>query len=406
MQALVEAFRAALTSLAAHRLRSFLTTLGILIGTASVIAVVSLVQGMTESIKGQFADIGGSTLTLYAENDEDDWRLGKLNNITVQDIEVLRHRVAGVDQVAPILKVQAARASYKGRTTLPEVYGTTAEFQAVRARYPERGRFIVPADDIGRRRVTVIGEKLREDLKMPKDPVGEYILLGGEWFKVVGVMEPRGEVLGFNQDNYAAIPFDVARGMSGYANEPMISVSFTVPRMEDVEPVRERVRRALRASRRIKAGEEEPFTVEAADSFVKQFEKVTATITAVVAGIVGISLLVGGIGIMNIMLVSVTERTREIGILKALGATRRDIMVQFLLEAALLALLGGVIGIILGYGAGAGIAALIPDFPPASVPLWVVLTAAGFSALVGVVFGLMPASKAAGLDPIEALRYE
>jgi putative ABC transport system permease protein len=406
MQAYVEAFRAALASLAAHRLRSFLTTLGILIGTASVIAVVSLVQGMSESIKGQFADIGGSTLTLRAENSEDNWRTGKLNNITVQDIEILRHRISGVGQVAPILQVQAARASYKGRTTLPEVYGTTSEFQAVRARYPESGRFIVPADDVSRRRVAVIGAKLRDDLKMPKDPIGEYFMLGGEWFKVVGVMEPQGEIFGFSQDNYAAIPFDVARAMSGYANEPMIAASFTVDRMEDVEPVRERVKRALRASRKLKASDEQPFTVEAADSFVKQFEKVTGTITAVVAGIVGISLLVGGIGIMNIMLVSVTERTREIGILKALGATRRDIMIQFLLEAALLALLGGVIGIILGYGAGAGIASLIPDFPPASVPLWVVLTAAGFSALVGVVFGLMPASKAAGLDPIEALRYE
>ncbi|TCZ85662.1 ABC transporter permease [Lysobacter sp. N42] len=406
MQAYVEALRAALASLAAHRLRSFLTTLGILIGTASVIAVVSLVQGMSESIKGQFADIGGSTLTLRAENDNDNYRTGKLNNISVADIEVLRHRVAGVGQVAPMLQVPAARASYKGRSTMPEVYGTTSEFQAVRARYPQIGRFIVAGDDASRRRVAVIGTKLRDDLKMPKNPIGEYFMLGGEWFKVVGVMEPQGEIFGFSQDNYAAIPFDVARGMSGYANEPMLMASFTVQRMEEIDAVRERVRRALRASRRVKADAEDTFTVEAADSFVKQFEKVTGTITAVVAGIVGISLLVGGIGIMNIMLVSVTERTREIGILKALGATRRDILVQFLLEAALLALLGGVIGIVLGYAAGAGIAALIPDFPPASVPVWVVLVAAGFSALVGVVFGLMPASKAAGLDPIEALRYE
>ncbi|TBR09738.1 MAG: ABC transporter permease [Lysobacter sp.] len=406
MQAYLEAFRAALGSLAAHRLRSFLTTLGILIGTASVIAVVSLVQGFSESIKSQFADIGGATLSVDAINDNDNFRTGKINRLTAEDIGALRHRVAGIGQVAPIIGVPAALASYRGRTSNPQVLGTTSEFQQVRARYPQTGRFLVPADDSGRRHVAVIGTKLRDELHLPRNPVGEFITLGGQWFKVVGVMEARGEVFGFSQDDYAAIPFDVARAMTGNSNEPMFSASFTVQRMEELDAVRERARRALRTSRGLKPGVEDDFKIEAANSIKDQLEKITGTATAVLGGIVGISLLVGGIGIMNIMLVSVTERTREIGILKALGATRRDILVQFLLEAALLALLGGVVGIVLGYAAGAGIAALIPNFPPASVPLWVVLVAAGFSALVGVVFGLMPASKAAGLDPIEALRYE
>lgn len=185
-----------------------------------------------------------------------------------------------------------------------------------------------------------------------------------------------------------------------------MSVSFTVPKLEEVETVRERVKRAIRQSRDLKPGQDDDFKVEAADSVVKQFGQITTMATAVLGGIVSISLLVGGIGIMNIMLVSVTERTREIGILKALGATRRDILIQFLLEAGLLALLGGVIGIVLGFVIGQGVAGLIPNFPPASVPVWVVVAAAGFSALVGVVFGIMPASKAAALDPIESLRYE
>jgi len=348
MQAYLEALRAALASLTAHRMRSFLTTLGILIGTASVIAVVSLVQGFSESIKSQFADIGGATLSVQANNDNENFQSGKINTLTAQDIDALRRRVAGVGEVAPILVVPAAPASWRGRSSNPQVIGTTSEFQQVRARYPQVGRFLMPADDAGRRHVAVIGAKLREDLHLPANPVGQYIKLGGGWFKVVGMMERKGEVLGFSQDDYAAIPFDVARAMTGNANEPMISASFTAQRMDEIDAVSERARRALRASRGLKPGQDDDFKVQAADSFKQQFEKITGMATAVLGGIVGISLLVGGIGIMNIMLVSVTERTREIGILKALGATRRDILVQFLLEAALLALAGCVIGLVPG----------------------------------------------------------
>jgi putative ABC transport system permease protein len=406
MYIFMEAFRAALSSLMANRMRSFLTTLGILIGTGSVIAVVSLVQGLSESIKSQFADIGGSTMTLQAANNFENSRTGKINYITFDDVDVLRYRVSGIGAVAPMMGVMAAGVTYKGRTTSPQIIATTTEFQAVRTRYPELGRFIVDSDDKGRRRVAVIGAQLRDDLKMPENPVGEYFRIGNEWFKVIGMMEKQGELFGLSQDNYAVIPFDVGRALMGNNNEPLISVSFTLQKLEEAEQVRERVKRAIRTSRGLKPGQDDDFKVEAADTFIKQFEEFTTTATAVLGGIVGISLLVGGIGIMNIMLVSVTERTREIGILKALGATRRDILIQFLLEAGLLALLGGIIGIILGYLIGIGVAAMIPNFPPAQVPIWVVLAAAGFSAMVGIIFGIMPASKAASLDPIEALRYE
>jgi putative ABC transport system permease protein len=406
MNALGEAFRAALASLNAHRLRSFLTTLGILIGTMAVIAVVSVLQGFSDSIRDQFSDLGSNSLTLEALNDEENWRSGRINRLSFADIDALRYKVPGVKDVAPIIVANLGAVTWRTRNVTPQILGTTEDAQSVLGTATRLGRFITASDDQGGRRVVVIGVDVRDKLKLPRDPVGEFVLIGREWFKVVGVLEKRGEIFGFSQDNRAFIPFSVARSLTGTFDEPYMEVSFTVDDIGQVAQVKERALRAVRTTRGIKAGMTDDFEIKAADSFLKQFNQITGTATAVLAGIVGISLLVGGIGIMNIMLVSVTERTREIGILKALGATRRDILTQFLLEAALLSLLGGLIGIVLGLLAGMGIAAMIPDFPPANVPIWVMLAAAGFSALVGVVFGIAPASKAASLDPIEALRYE
>ncbi|MGA0084492.1 MAG: FtsX-like permease family protein [Gammaproteobacteria bacterium] len=406
MNVLGEAFRAALASLNAHRLRSFLTTLGILIGTMAVIAVVSVLQGFSDSISDQFADLGSNTLTLEAINEQENFRRGRINRIQFEDIEALRYRVSGIDSVAPTIAAPLGSTNYRGRSATPQILGTTEGSQDVLGLDTSIGRFLTASDDQNGRRVAVIGTDVRDELKLPDNPVGEFITVGNEWFRVVGILEKRGEIFGFSQDNRVLIPFNVARSLTGTFERPYMEVSFTITNLEELEQVRERALRTIRNSRGIRPGQEDDFTIKAADSFVKRFNQITATATAVLAGIVGISLLVGGIGIMNIMLVSVTERTREIGILKALGARRRDILVQFLLEAALLSLLGGLIGIVLGLLAGMGIASLIPNFPPAHVPLWVMAAAAGFSAIVGVIFGIAPASKAAALDPIEALRYE
>jgi putative ABC transport system permease protein len=219
-------------------------------------------------------------------------------------------------------------------------------------------------------------------------------------------MESRGELFGFNQDAFLIMPYSTALAFSGVMVRQDFSITFSVIDVEALETVKQRVIGLIRRAHGLEKDDPNDFRVEASDTIAKTFNTITSTITAVVAGIVGISLLVGGIGIMNIMLVSVTERTREIGIAKALGAPRHYILLQFLIEAMLLAMIGGVIGIVLGFGLAFGIAALIPNFPPPAVPWWAVLGSCLFSMLIGMVFGILPASKAANLVPIDALRYE
>jgi len=399
-----EAFRAALASLSAHRLRSFLTTLGILIGTMAVIAVVSVLQGFSDSISSQFSDLGSNTLTLEAVNEQDNFRSGQINRISFEDVDALRFRVSGIDRVAPIISAPLGATLYKGRSVLPQILGATEEAQDVLGVDTSIGRFLTGSDEKNGRRVVVIGTEVRDELRMPTDPVGEYLLIGREWFRVVGLLEKRGEIFGFSQDNRVFIPFSVARSLTGTFERGFMEVSFTVTNLAEVEQVRERANRTIRASRKIAPGKKDDFEIKAADSFVKQFNNITATATAVLAGIVGISLLVGGIGIMNIMLVSVTERTREIGIRLAIGALEHEVLLQFLTEAVVLSALGGLTGILLAAVACYFISGVM------SVPFLfnpgINLLAFGFSAAIGVLFGYVPAQRAARLDPIEALRHE
>ncbi|MGH8363085.1 MAG: ABC transporter permease, partial [Gammaproteobacteria bacterium] len=261
-------------------------------------------------------------------------------------------------------------------------------------------------DDLGHRRVAVIGQTLITDLNLPKDPVGEYLQMYGQWFKVIGVLKKLGNIGGQDQDDRVYIPYGTAHSLLGAATVPDIEIQVTVNNPSQVQAVTGRITQVLRRMHQIKPGQEDDFLVQTPEQTLGTFNQVLNAITLIFGGIVGISLLVGGIGIMNIMLVSVTERTQEIGILKSLGARRRDILLQFLIEAVILSLLGGVLGLILGFGVGSLIAHAIPEFLGAYVPWWAVLLAFGFATCVGVVFGIAPAAKAAALDPIEALRHE
>ena len=298
------------------------------------------------------------------------------------------------------------RSGSKG--TAAQVVGSTFVYQAIGQYFATHGRFISDSDNETRRRVAVIGEQVRADLSMPEDPVGEYIQFNGEWLRVIGLLEAKGEIFGQSQDNQVIIPFNTLASLQGNQRQRDMWIRFTVRDLGELDNMQRHDHAACCARRTTWARTTRTTSAFRRPSSSKTpFESILNTVTVVMSGIVGISLLVGGIGIMNIMLVSVTERTREIGICKAIGAKRHHILLQFLLEALVLCLLGGFIGLVIGYGIGALAASLIPGFPAqAYTPWWAIVLALGFSAVVGVVFGMLPAAKAANLDPISSLRYE
>jgi putative ABC transport system permease protein len=407
MYLFLESLRSALASIRAHRLRSFLTSLGIIIGVASVITVISLIQGLSKTVSKEFQGLGGNAFTITARNDFKTFMSGKTNTLRFDDIEYLRAHIEGIYEVSPSFGLPPSEIRFGASAETARVFAAGASYQKVQQRYTRLGRFHGPTDETGARRVVVIGDKLIEALNLPEQPLGQFIAFNGEWFKIIGVMEKRGELFGVSQDDYLIIPFQTGRSIVGN-NQPIknLTLTVTIKDAAKADEVRLRMASVLRTAHRLAPGEPDDFKIDASDQVNKSLEQITTTVTLVMGGIVGIALLVGGIGIMNIMLVSVTERTREIGICKAIGARRQDILMQFLIEAVTLSLMGGAIGLVLGYAMGYGIAALIPNFPDPVVPWWAVVMSVLFSAGVGIVFGVLPALKASRLDPIEALRYE
>ena len=405
--ALQECVRSALGSIRSHRMRSFLTMLGVIIGVASVICIVSLLQGLTRSVMDEFQGIGGNTLQIHSYTSREDRLIGKWNRMKPDDLTLVKHRIAGISNVTPITGLNLPGGVRNGsNTSSAQVMATTSWYQLANQSYPRIGRFIMTSDNDSRRRVVVLGDKARTDLKLPEDPLGTFIQVGGEWFKVVGAMEARGEMFGQSMDDYVVIPFETGRALAGPTREPDMAILLTVDNLDAVNDVKTRVTALLRRAHKIGPKDPDDFMVESSQTLTETIQRVSGTITLVISAVVGISLLVGGVGIMNIMLVSVTERTREIGIAKALGAPRNFILMQFLIEAMVLAVLGGIVGIGFGWLLGVLAAKMIPHFPPPAVPWWAIVGATGFSALVGMLFGILPARRAANLAPIDALRHE
>ena len=408
MYAFTEALRSALQAIRAHKLRSFLTTLGIIIGVMAVVTVVSLIQGFSQSITSQFAGFGTDSLTISSYLPFKELLQGKTAYVTPDDMLAIQHSIPGISGITPLLNLGrfGSSVAYQGATTSSQIEGVTQAYADVFSQYPDSGRFITPSDDLTHRRVAVIGQTVIDNLHLPADPLGKYFQIGDQWFEIVGVLHKQGSILGRDQDNQVLIPYGTAHSLLGGATKEDIQIELKVNDAGKMDETAARIRQLLRRQHGLKAGHDDDFKVQTASQFTDSYQSILNTLTVVLGSIVGVSLLVGGIGIMNIMLVSVTERTREIGILKSLGARRSDILIQFLLEAVALSMIGGIIGLLLGYGIGELIVYAVPAFRGAHVPAWAALISIGFSSCIGVIFGITPAAKAASLDPIDALRYE
>ena len=400
----------ALESLNANKVRSSLTILGIVIGVAAVIAMLALGTGAQDTILGSLSGIGTNLIFVFRGGEDDSIR--NPEPLTMGDAEALSDifSAPSIEAVAPILQGNA-EISYGGEATTLTLSGVTPEFFPVRNYVVGEGSEIDEEHILARASVVILGVDTADTLfGRHEGVVGETVRIEGQPFRVIGILEKRGGGMMGSEDEAALVPISTAQARLLRRNPAdKVDVIFVQAADADlVSDAKEEISEILRREHRTAVGEDD-FSLMSQDDMVDTASSITGILTIFIGGIAAISLLVGGIGIMNIMLVSVTERTREIGLRKALGARKRDILTQFLVESSLLSLVGGLIGILLGWGIGVivGIVATKSGTPfEPVVGLNAVLLATLFSAAVGLFFGIYPANRAANLVPVEALRYE
>jgi len=395
----------ALVQIWANKIRSLLTVLGIIIAVTSIIAVVSMVEGFGNYVTSFLRGLGTNMMVVYPEAVRGPrGEFLRRAEMTIEDIQAIDAGAAAIRRTSPVVWNSAVIEYGRQQLTGIELRGTNEFFQAIRNFYADTGRFFGAVDVESGAPVCVLGREVLRKLECDEGIVGDYVHIDGQRFQVVGLLESKGSFMGENQDQMIVIPWSTAVKMYPRARKYL---GFYVEALQEsqIPEAEGQLVRILRQRHGLKPGDKNDFGIFKQDQVLQEFHKIRLIATSVLAGIVSISLLVGGIGIMNVMLVSVTERTREIGLRKSVGARRRDILLQFLTEAVVLATVGGAIGIALGYSISY-LVSMHPSMVPVKVPLWSVGLALGFSAGVGIFFGIIPAFKAAIIHPIDALRHE
>jgi putative ABC transport system permease protein len=404
-----EAASVAVHSLRSSKLRSFLTLLGIILATTTLIAVMSLINGMDVYIARKVSDMGADGFRIERIIILDNFDPKKYLEMEKRNPQMTREEYGFIREHATLVREfgmnasRTAKAKAGNKAKDVDLTGVTPNIVTISNIDLAEGRFVSDMDDQRRQNVAIIGSEIKERFFENSDPIGKSIDIDGRPFEVIGVAKPRGSVFGQSQDLFAMIPIETYFKMYGFRK---VGLGYNATAIDStrLNEAMDEVRSLMRAYRHLKPGQEDTFGMAASDSLVSAWKNLTGAVAATAVAVVSVFMVVGGVVIMNIMLAVVTERTHEIGVRKAIGARRRDIMNQFLIESSMLAGIGGLIGVLSAWA----VAQLVTQFTPVpmELPISAIVISVGVSALVGLFFGIYPARRAAMLDPIEALRYE
>jgi putative ABC transport system permease protein len=409
----------AFQGLKVHKLRTILTTLGILIGIATVITMISIIEGVNHFVYKSFGSVGSDVIyiqkwkwRIIMGGGREWWKeIEKRKDLEIEDADFIK-KLKGVLKVGIIYPIYSvSEVKYNNKTlNVGNIEGVTPEYISISGREVEKGRNFIDSDNEFNKKVCIIGPFVAENIFKDENPIGKEIVIGKERFEVIGVLDKKGELFGQNLDNVILIPLTTSllyfkpppSGWTRAFQTPTIVVK--VKEGFKIEEVMEEIKDLLRKRRNLFFNEDEDFSLNTQGMLLSMYRNITSGIFLAMIGIASLALIVGGIGIMNIMLVSVTERTKEIGIRMALGAKRKDILLQFLAESVFITLTGGILGLFLGIFLAKIVDILTPL--PSYIPLWSIFVAIIFSSIVGLFFGIYPATRASKLNPVEALRYE